>query len=888
MAARVQGEVYRADDTKLKREVAIKVLPEHFALDKERMARFEREAQVLAALNHPNIAAIYGLERGNDGRHLLVMELVPGESLQQRLARGPLSAEESIEIAKQIALALESAHEKGIVHRDLKPGNVQITADGIVKVLDFGLAKAVAGDTPDADTSLSPTVSRDGSRAGVILGTASYMSPEQARGRSVDKRADIFSFGCVLFEMLTGRKAFEGELVSDILAAVIKSDPPWDALPADTSPALRKLLARTLEKDPKTRLRDIGDVRFELDEASTHPTVVVDVSRPENDRRAWAIGTAAALAACALTALLVWNVKPNPTRDAAVTRFSVSVPIETEAFSAGVRRRLLALSPDGRSLVHSSGGSLYLRRMGELETSPVRGTEGRGVGGPFFSPDGRWVGFWVTGQLKKVPLAGGAPVTLCDLRTPPHGASWEENGTILFGARGGIWQVSDAGGQPELLIELDDNAYGLTPRMLPGGEAFVFGKFTAETDKVSLQAGRFSSGETVELVANGFDASYLPTGHLIFASENTLMAAPFDPHRLTLLAEPLSIVEDVSAVVLFTQFGNFSGLSQYAVSATGTLVHLSTGELTIYRTTVVSVGPEGTTLPQGEPRWHSDVRLSPNGERVALHVRDDLDDIWVYDLSRGAMTRLTFEPGEDETPVWSPDGRFIAYRSTSSLLARGAGGGGSVVVRTASDGSGTEEALWEREHHVHVSDWTPDGRSLLVEVRAEADFDVMLLELDSGEPEPRPLLDSRFQERSPRISPDGRWIAYTSDESGRDEVYLQRFPELGDKRSVSTDGGVQPVWSRDGETLYYRGSRSIMSVAISHREPYQVGAPEALFPDDFVRGQGLGHTSYDVAPDGRLFLLQALSASGDGSVDSIQFQVALDWFEELEERVPLP
>lgn len=343
------GEVYRADDTKLKREVAIKVLPEHFALDKERMARFEREAQVLAALNHPNIAAIYGLERGNDGRHLLVMELVPGESLQQRLARGALSAEESIEIAKQIVLALESAHEKGIVHRDLKPGNVQITSDGIVKVLDYGLAKAVAGDTPDADTSLSPTVSRDGSRAGVILGTASYMSPEQARGRPVDKRADIFSFGCVLFEMLTGRKAFEGELVSDILAAVIKSEPPWDALPADTSPALRKLLARTLEKEPKNRLRDIGDVRFELDEAATHPTLVGDVSRPDNDRRALAIGTVAALAACALTAVLVWNVKPNPTRAAAVTRFSVSVPIDTEALSAAVRScRLLAISQDGR------------------------------------------------------------------------------------------------------------------------------------------------------------------------------------------------------------------------------------------------------------------------------------------------------------------------------------------------------------------------------------------------------------------------------------------------------------------------------------------------------------------------------------------------------------
>jgi len=526
--------------------------------------------------------------------------------------------------------------------------------------------------------------------------------------------------------------------------------------------------------------------------------------------------------------------------------------------------------------------------MGELESSPIRGTEARGVRDPFFSPDGRWVGFWASGELKKVPLAGGAPVTLCELRTPPLGASWEENGTILLGGRGGIWQVSDAGGEPELLLELGDNAYGLTPQMLPGGEAFVFGQFTAGAGRVSLRASRFSSGETVELSANGFDASYLPTGHLIFAVENTLMAAPFDPYRLTLLAEPLPIVEDVSAVVLGAELGNFSGISQYAVSATGTLVHLTAGELTVYRTNVVSVGPDGTTLPQGEPRWQSDLRLSPDGERVALHVRDDEDDIWVYDLDRGAMTRLTFEPGEDETPVWSPDGRFIAYRSTRSRLAQGAAGGGSVVARTASDGSGTEEVLWESEHHVHVVDWTPDGRSLLLEVRAEADGDVMLLELDNGEPEPRPLLDSRFQERSARISPDGRWIAYTSDESGRDEIYLQRFPELGNKRSVSTDGGAQPVWSHDGETLYYRGSRSIMSVTISHREPYQVGAPEALFPDDFVKGQGSAHTTYDVAPDGRFFLLQALSASGDASPDSVQFHVALDWFEELEERVPFP
>ena len=530
------GEVYKARDTKLKRDIAIKVLPEAFAETPDRLARFEREAKLLASLNHPHIAAIHGLEEAHAIR-FLVLEFVPGDTLAERLQKGPIPVEETLRLAKQIAEALEAAHARGVIHRDLKPANVKVTPEGQVKVLDFGLAKAFDEERLDGDASNSPTLSAASTRAGVILGTAAYMSPEQARGIPVDKRSDILSFGSLVFEMLTGRKPFPGELVSDTLASVIKSDPDWSGLPPDVPPRLRDLLRRCLEKDPKKRRRDIADVRVELEEIASGRDAAADVvAAPKKAPPLWRRVAPIALALVA-GILFGVGVSRQPEPDKPVLRFSIPLPDDVTFSSTG--RHVLALSPDGKRLARTGNHQLYLREMDQVEAVAVRGTEGgSGDAGrnPFLSPDGQWLGFWAEGKLKKVAVSGGAPVVLCDAENP-HGASWTEENTIVYGqGRAGIWQVSANGGEPERLAEIEENggrAHG--PQLLPGGMQLLFTIGSSQSwDEAQIVVQSLETGERRVLIDGGSDARYLPTGHIVYALGTTLFAVPFDVERLEL------------------------------------------------------------------------------------------------------------------------------------------------------------------------------------------------------------------------------------------------------------------------------------------------------------------------------------------------------------------
>ena len=862
MAARVQGEVYRARDTKLGRDVAIKVLPEHFAEDKDRMARFEREARVLASLNHPNIAAVYGLEE-SDGFHYLVMELVPGESLAAKIQKGPLPVADVLAIARQLIDALEAAHENGVIHRDLKPANVQITPDGQVKVLDFGLAKVESGEATSTETSLSPTMPRDATQAGIILGTAAYMSPEQARGLRVDKRSDIFSFGCVVFEMLTGRKAFEGELVSDVMAAVIKSEPNWSLLPRSAS-RLRKLLGRCLEKDPKKRLRDIGDARVELEEAARAPLDVGADTSLIPRRRALILALVSSLLVAVVTGLLVWRWAPSPELRGDVTRFQIEV----------TRLGEIALSPDGRTLAHATAqGGMHVRSLDSWESRELQGVENRRAGSPFFSPDGEWVGFVSLddGDLYKIALAGGAPVRVSEVLEFWTDSSWTENGTILLSGAAGIWEVDESGGSLRPLVSLPENEGASAPVILPGGGAILFQHVHAGGESVAICDLR--SGEISTLVPNGRHPHYLPTGHILYAVGSTLMTAPFDVSVLALSGESVPVIDGV-AVRISRRLSLTSTAVFFAVSPAGTLAYhsdeLSTDAV---RSLVLvdpgEVGDAGLTVV-GHEQITRDLRLSPDGTRLAVHFVGGENDIWIYEFARGTMSRLTLEPGEDETPVWSPDGGFIAFAGQRERRK---------VFRVRADGSEVPEPLWESNYHTHVSDWSPDGRWLVLDIDSGRQFGVWILDVE-GESDAQPLLDSRFDEKLARISPDGRYFAYVSNESGREEVYLQRFPDLGDKRQISNAGGTQPIWSRDGRKIVYRSGTHVMAVEVSSGPPLDVSAPEPLVEDTFWNAPG-AHTYYDVMPDGNLIILQA-----EGAREGTYVNVVVNWFQELEARVP--
>jgi eukaryotic-like serine/threonine-protein kinase len=872
------GEVYRARDTKLGREVAIKVLPEAVSQDPEKLARFGREAHLLASLNHPNVATIHGLEE-SDGQPFLVMELVEGVTLAERLVHGPMLPEEALRLFQHIAEGLEAAHERGIVHRDLKPANIKITPDGTPKILDFGLAKALAGEAVAQDLSQSPTLTRDATETGVLLGTAPYMSPEQARGKPVDKRTDIWAFGCCLYEALTGRAAFLGETVSDTIAAILKNEPEWKALPVTTPIIIRSLLRRSLQKDSTHRLHDIADVRIEIEESLAEPVeTAVPGTRPER-KTGWALAIFLAL----IAGVAGWLLRsPKEQADRPVTYFNLRLdPAER---LAAPDRTAIALSADGKYLVFVGGDRestrFYLRPFDRPEARPIPGTEG-GVG-PFFSPDGEWVGFWANGKLMKASLRGGPAVTLCE--TPrPFGASWGAKGGIVFSREsGGLLQVSADGGEPTTLTDLDTERGELShrlPHFLPGGEELLFTVTRAGGwEAKEIQILSVGSGQRKVLIDNGADARYAPTGHLVFARVGVLMAVAFDITRHEVVGGAVGLVDGVSQAVNTNSSLYETGAAQFALSDAGKLAYVPGSIRPDSRNTMVWVDRTGEVEPlKLAPRRLFFPRISPDGTRVAVGIRTEgNDDLWLYDLPRDTLTRLTSGDAAEKCPLWTPDGTRIAFMS------------GEGVYWMPWDGSGVAERLTTTGHDSAPASWTPDGMTLAFALEKPTDTDVWILPKGG---DARPLLQSAFDELSPVFSPDGRWLAYVSDETGRSEVYVQAYPGPGARVQISSDGGLSPVWARNGEELFYRtpldsdGMTAMMAVDIVTKPEFRAGRPHLLFRNDY-RSSFFTHPvrNYDVTPDGQRFLMVR---SEDFPPEEVtELRIVLNWDHELKRLVP--
>jgi serine/threonine protein kinase/Tol biopolymer transport system component len=865
------GEVYRARDAKLNRYVAIKILPEAFAHDDEWVSRFKREAQVLASLNHPNIAAIYGLEESN-GAHGLVMELVEGATIAERIALGPIALSESLPIASQIIEALEYAHEKGVIHRDLKPANIKIAPDGAVKILDFGLAKVFGDDAVVQDSKLShsPTLIR-GTQAGMILGTAAYMSPEQAQGKPVDKRSDIWSFGVVLCEMLTGRQLFAGETVSDIIAAVLRDKVDWSALPADTPPSLRKLLGRCLERDRKRRLRDIGDARNEIaDMLSDDPVAASEssavIASPNTRWReiAWSL---AVLLAVAVGWILLRPASATPN---VPLHLSITLGPTQELGREG--DLLVALSPDGSRLVFvahqgSEREQLYSRQMDGPEIKPIPGTAG--AANPCFSPDGKWVLFYADNKLKKVSLDGGEPQVVCDASW--GGASWGPGDTIVFTRdyNTGLWRVPAAGGVPVELTspDLPKGELGhLWPQILPDGKSVVFTAFSTPMEKASIVVLSLETRKQQVLIEGGIFAHYVSTGHLVYARGKTMMAVPFDLGSLKVTGPAVSVLEDVPA-------HSSTGNSQFSISENGVLAYIPASAWSNERT-LVSVDRQGVARSLTDRlKAYAEPRLSPNVRRLAITIGDGnkSNDVWIYELDREVLTRLTSGPTAEFNPIWTPDGKRIIFSLESPVYN---------LFWKAADGSGAEEPLFTNGNDKYPGSVSPDGKTLAFgEQHPETRFDVFVLPLE-GERRPRPFLQTPFMEYRPAFSPDGHWLAYQSNQSGRDEVYVQAYPGPGGKVQVSTDGGSEPVWAQSGKELFYRSGRKVLSVPIINSgAEFVAGKPVQLFEGPYSSDQY--RPGYDVTPDGQRFMMVQVP---EGSAPR-QINVIVNWFEELRRRV---
>ena len=881
------GEVYRARDSKLKREVAIKVLPDGFSKDPDRISRFQREAESLAALNHPNIAAIYDLEEANDNR-FLVLELVEGETLAQRIARGRIPVEEILNIAKSICEALEAAHEKAVVHRDLKPANIKITPAGQVKVLDFGLAKVHEAQSA-TDFSNSPTLLLE-STPGVILGTAAYMSPEQTRGKQVDKRTDIWAFGCVLYELLTGQQAFESRdrergTVQDILAAVLEREPNWTLLPATTPQSIRVMLRRCLQKEAKKRLRDAADIHIEIEDALSAPATrglppMAIPARPIWQRALpWA---ACLLAGAVIAGLTVWNFKPAPApAPGPVSRTVIALP-QGERL-AGLDQPAITLSRDGTQLVYVASDSagaqrLYLRAMDALAGRPITGTEG--ASGPFFSPDGQWIGFFADGKLKKVPISGGATLALSDVGRLPLGGTWGPDDSIVFAPANttGLSKISVARGALDrhlTTLKGSEGSHGW-PQFLPGGKALLLTVSNGGApDDSQIELQRLDTGERKILVRGGTNGWYVPTGHLVYYRAGTLMAAPFDLTRMEVTGIPAPALEGVMSSTSST------GAGQFSFSSIGSLLYVPGSSQAQGDLTLAWVDRKGVAQPlPAPPRPYSNPWLSPDGRLAAVAIGND---IWIYDLAKDAWTRLTFE-GRNIIPRWTPDGKRVVYSSSRN-------GADSLFWRLA-DGSGPEESLFTAAGFPRPNSFTPDGRSLIYTVNDSKTLqDIWVLPLDGAEArKPHVFLQTPFSELVPQVSPDGRWVAYLSNESGRFEVYVQPFPGPGGKWQISTQGANGPSWSPKGNEIFYRtgsSSEKLMAVDIQTQPTFSAGKSRLLFEAPKVAVQPLGGSGadYSMSPDGQRFLM--VTAKEQQASPANQINIVLNWFTELQRRVPV-
>jgi Tol biopolymer transport system component len=852
------GEVWRATDTKLGRDVAIKLLTEAFAADPDRMLRFTREAQVLASLNHPNIAAIYGVEE-----RALVMELVEGSTLAERIERGPVPLEEALPIARQIVEALEYAHEKGIVHRDLKPANIKITPEGRVKVLDFGLAKALDAGPPSSDPASSPTLTLSATRAGTLLGTAAYMSPEQARGAATDRRSDIWAFGAVLYEMLAGRRPFAGDTVSDILAGILKTDPDWSALPPETPAAIRRLLRRALERDRKHRLPDIGAARLELDDVQE--AAALSAPAVSASRRRWPVAAAAALAVGAALGWFAATLR-QPASEARTLNLQIDPEPGTD-FALGLSASA-AISPDGRMVVYTavsgSGRKLWLKPLDGVARE-MSGTEGAEL--PFWSPDSRSVGFFAGSRLKRVEVAGGPPTPLADASTP-RGGSWNADGTILFSnVTGGVRRVSASGGVAVAVTTLDrdseENSHRW-PSFLPDGRRFLYytqggkphaaGVYLASLDKPQLR---------IKVVESTENAVYLPPrgdrpGCLLWLRGSALTAQAFDPVTGRLVGQP-SPVPGGERVGWTSAIGH----AQFSVADNGTILFASGADH--YLLTWYDRGgrPLGTT---GRAEQYAGFRLAPDGVRAVASIvnAQGLRDFWLLDLVRGLPTRLTSR-GVAGAAIWSPDGKRIAAHRLNNFQ----------LFEIPASGVGEEKIVVEAQHNVYINDWSPDGRFLLYsQASAESGYDLWVLPLAAGS-KPAPFQATQYNESSGQFSPDGKWLAYVSDESGRSEIYVRSFAGGGDKWVVSNSGGSYPRWLRDGKELLYQGLEGmLMSVAVKPTaQGLEFGTPAPLFR---ILGASGGAFAYpfDVSPDGKRILAMAPAT---GVRDTPSLTVLMNW-----------
>jgi len=854
------GVVYRANDERLDRDVAVKVLPQHLAKDPKRRERFEREGRVVSSLNHPNICTLYDIGQ-HDGIDFIVMEYIEGETLASRLERGALPLERALQIGVQIADGLDKAHRRGIVHRDLKPGNIMLTKDG-AKLLDFGLAKLRAPDTFVAESALA-TEDKPLTAEGTLLGTVQYMAPEQLEGKEADARTDVFAFGALLYEMITGSRAFEGTNHASLISAIMSSEPRHlSKLQANSPAALDRTVAKCLAKDPEERwqtARDLVDELHWIDSGAAAETTVV--ARPRPRRLAYG-----ALIGALLASAIMWVIRPENPPTPSPVRLHLSLP--DEQMIGPSWNPPFVFSPDGSHLVFVSrqpGASrqLHIRPINGFEARPLPGTEG--ARDPFFSPDGRWIGYFSRGKLWKLSLAGGAPVTICDVSQLVAGASWGVDDSVVFAVVGsGLMKVPAAGGSPELLTTLQEGEEHWWPQVLPDGKAIVFTADTASGFRPAIASLETGEHHVLEELGAGRVARYVPSGHIVYAEGGQLLAVPFDPVRLELTGAASSVIDGLHT-------SPTSGLAYFAVSNTGTLAFLPGRQADLERQLVV-VDRQGVGTPIVDERgYFMSPRYSPDGTKVAVgrFLNSGKRTAWVFDLLSGARIRLTTR-GETGMPIWGPDGDRITFWSDYETIQ-------SKVV-----GADAEDELHRSPHPIFPGSWRPGGEDLIFfEFHPETRGDIWVL---SGEGEAKPWIATEFNEGYPRFSPDGRWLAYVSNESGRYEVYVQDYPGAGEKITVSTDGGFEPEWSPDGRELFYRVGGRVMAVSIETNPVFRSSRPIELFEGPYISGATISAiaTTYDVAPDGEHFLMMEGSEEEGGN----QLHLVLNWFEELKRLAP--
>lgn len=890
------GEVYRARDTKLNRQVALKVLPDLFASDPERLARLKREAQALAALNHPNIAHIHGFE-DSTGVHALVMELVEGPTLADRIAEESIPVGEAIAIATQIAEALAAAHDQGIIHRDLKPANIKLRDDGTVKVLDFGLAKlapepgGIVGPTAELPTITTPALTL----AGVIIGTAAYMSPEQTKGRPADKRSDVWAFGAVLYEMLTGRRAFDGDDVTETLANVLKTEPDWTTLPAAVPPHIRRMLQQCLVKDPRRRVANMGVALFVLNEdllsgsgtTSAGPAGAASSPSPLW-RRLLIPGLAVVVTAAAVAAGMWVMTRPDPP---VVTRFAFA-NTGPNALAVDVQSRDFTITPDGTRIVYKgvAGNSvqLFVRPLDSLDAVPLLRAGAQRA--PFMSPDGQWVGFIEPSPitLKKVPITGGSPETLLPLDSASRGATWTDDNHIIFATAltaTGLQRIPANGGQPEMLTTPDrgrGEADHLWPQVLPGSQAVLFTitplNGAIDASQIAVLDLRDTKRPPKIVLRGGSQATYVSSGHLVYASDGALRAVPFDLARREATGTPVLVQNGV--VTLPT------GTAEFDISATGTLIYATGGAGFAPPRTLVWVDRQGREEPVKDApvRAYVSPRLSPDGSRIAVDALDGGNDVWVWDLKSRTLSRVTSDPGLDQTPVWMPNGRQVVYSSQAEGLFR--------IARQSADGTGSIEYLTTTGNSVRLSGTSNDGtRIFFSQPEVVTAVDILILNLDKQKVV-TPLVQTPFVERNAELSPDGRWLAYEANDTNQFQIYVRPYPDYDRERiQLTTSGGTQAHWSRDSRELFYvDGSGAIVSVLVGPGTPWSAspGTRTALPANTYFMGPGTNAArNYDVTPDGKHFLMVKATGAGTPLSGSTSIVVVRNWIEELKRLVPV-